>query len=255
MSNASGHTARKYGPLPELPLEVNYEHSKANLIQDEAAHSERRQPEHYDGHQTSPSKDVSDFGEAFASVNDQLRETKIKLNEAVEALASLHSSDGFRESDDRIAMSMKELRHDIRQWSRNFQNQLKKPGVAKTLRLKILQDDQCLFKAVTYNWQHYLASEDDKDISLLVQAYVWKQLLDEVFGRSLWLGGPCKFAPGTVTATAKPCQMLECFKVLQVCCGKPCQVFPENSLLTRAPRGQKKHIDVQSLLPVASADR
>lgn len=121
----------------------------------------------------------------------KIRETEERLDDTVAALASLHSTDSFRQGDDRIARARDELRHDIRIWSRNFHHTSKKT-VLKSLKDNLFaQVDEAPFRVVTPYWRQYLSETNERGPSLLVQAYVWNELLQEVFDQLVWIGGPC----------------------------------------------------------------
>lgn len=217
MSRSSDHQTKK--PLPPRPIEEDIvDTSKPAPIHDEMAQSVEK-PREQNQKQPCNSMNGSDPNETIRSLEHLLEEQENELNNAVAALAQLHSTDPFREGDDRIARRMKELRHDIRQWSRNFHQPSKKPGLAKKIWNGhiLLADGECHFREVTDAWRIYLAPEQEKGVSLLVQAYVWKQIYKKVFDNIVWLGGPCKMP--AVAGSGRFCEMHEAFRVLNVYCG------------------------------------
>lgn len=142
---------------------------------------------------TTRRKDInlSKKNEEYERLNDELRRTQIELYNAVEQLGLLHSSDPFREGDDRIVRKMDELRSDIRQWSLNFYQESKKSGFERFLNsLRGTAEEESPFKEVTVDYAAYL--KDGRGPTLLVQGLIWQILMTAVFDRFLWLGGPCQ---------------------------------------------------------------
>jgi len=114
---------------------------------------------------------------------EKIKTTEKQLNEAVEQLASLHSTDKFREGDDIIARKREELRHDIRQWSKNFRYSTRKgiSWITERIRLAFSGEETPPFQTVTPYYQWYLGDDAENGLSLIVQGFVWKRLLEEVF--------------------------------------------------------------------------
>lgn len=132
-----------------------------------------------------------------------------KLDEMTAELASLqHSTDPFRVGDERIARSRDELYHDIRNWSRNFRILPKKYSIGNFVNMRGSQGD-CPFQVLTPSYDKYLDSETG--LSLLVQSYVWKTLLDEVFGHFIWMGASCRRAS---VGPARTCPIYKSFERL-----------------------------------------
>jgi hypothetical protein len=148
------------------------------------------------------------------NIHVKLRETEKQLDDAVAALASLHSTDPFRVGDDRIARARDELYHDIRNWSKNFRVIPKKFAIGKIVKDAVLgTQDDCPFLEITPSYDRYL--ELETGLFLLVQSYVWKILMEEVFDCFVWTGGLCRRAP---VGTGRNCPIHQSFDRL-------CQVF------------------------------
>jgi hypothetical protein len=206
--------------LPSTPSTQTYAEvaPQKTPLYDKLSQAERRnqhpeqQPQSFDQHHNSngdssrqiappsdPQKEISDDTEGEEYIYEKLRETTQKLDDATAALASLHSTDQYRMGDDRIARVGDELFHDIRQWSRNFHHPTKKTSIKKavveTVRSSIAATgaaEDCPFRTVTPYYLRYLAEDNEKGPSLLVQGYVWKRLLTDVFDRRVWTGGRCR---------------------------------------------------------------
>ncbi|PVH75765.1 hypothetical protein DL98DRAFT_643617 [Cadophora sp. DSE1049] len=138
--------------------------------------------------------------EALAISHERHMAAEAQLNIATEKLASLHSTDPFRESDDSIIRKMEELRHDIKQWSRKLSLGVKKPGVVKKAFKAFLDipDNESPFQGVSRQWRDFLDEEKvENGASKLVQSYVWKYLMIDVFDVDcqVWLGGQCVKGP------------------------------------------------------------
>lgn len=129
-----------------------------------------------------------DLREALEEAWEKMDEMEVTINEQVEKLGSLHSTDQFRLPDDKIERSVNELRADIRHWSKHFQGVPQKNAWAY-----LTQDQSCPFSKVSFEYETYLRA-DDFGPRLLVQSYVWKFLLQMVFGKLLWAGGSCEDA-------------------------------------------------------------
>jgi hypothetical protein len=189
---------------PQTPL-----YDKLSQVERGNQHPEQ-QPQSFDQHQDSngdslrqiappsdPQKEISDETEREEYIYEKLRETTQKLDDATAALASLHSTDQYRMGDDRIARVRDELFHDIGQWSRNFHHPTKKASITKSVVETIRNAatgaaEDCPFRTVTPYYLKYLAEDEEKGPSLLVQGYVWKRLLADVFDRLVWTGGRCR---------------------------------------------------------------
>jgi hypothetical protein len=108
----------------------------------------------------------------------------MQLVEFVARSASMHSNDPYRVGNDKIARDRNLLVADVRQWSRNFNRSPR--GVLRTL---IAGDEpERPFGRVSSEYEHYL-TRHPRGILLLVQRFVWMKLMDEVFQRSVWMGG------------------------------------------------------------------
>lgn len=136
---------------------------------------------------TSGVKD-EDLRDVLEGTLEEMRKKETTIDEMVEKLGMLHSTDQYRLPDEKIVRFVKELRQDIRDWSRNFRGVAQKSGWAL-----ILPDQECPFSKVSYQFQRYL-DEEEFGPQLLVQSYVWKFLCEKVFGKLLWAGGSCEEA-------------------------------------------------------------
>jgi hypothetical protein len=181
--------------------------AESKLPSQNGQHS-RQQERENDGEATRPSLPTRDIDETFECADTQVIKLQLKLDDATAALASLHSTDQFRLGDDRIARLRDELRHDIRQWSRNFHQPHKKSAFAKVLKEANIVAEACPFESISPYYLEYLAEDNEKGPSMLVQSYVWKNLLAHVFYQWAWMGGPCR-GGGT-----KCCRLYESVKAL-----------------------------------------
>jgi len=139
---------------------------------------------------------ISELQKALEEANEQ-------LNRFVEERASLHSNDQFRVGDDKIGRESDLLRADIRQWSRKFTRSTKRS------RFPLNSEQENPFNKVTNQYQYYLQQKDGKGTPLLVQAYVWLHLREEVFHDFAWSGGICAKKGGSAE-----CEVSGSFKTL-----------------------------------------
>lgn len=149
----------------------------------------------------TPDMTDQEVREALAISHERHMLAEAQLTLATEKLASLHSTDPWRESDDSIIRKMEELRHDIKQWSRKLSTGVKKPWAVKKVLKAFLEipDNESPFQGVSRHWRDFLDEEKvENGASKLVQSYVWKYLMIEVFDVDcqVWLGGQCMKGPG-----------------------------------------------------------
>jgi hypothetical protein len=181
--------------------------AESKLPSQNGPHS-RQQERENNGEATRPSFPTRDIDETLECADTQVIELQMKLDDATAALASLHSTDQFRLGDDRIARLRDELRHDIRQWSRKFHQPHKKSAFSKVLKEANIVAETCPFESISPYYLEYLAEDNEKGPSMLVQSYVWKNLLADVFCQWTWMGGPCR------GGGAKYCRLYESARAL-----------------------------------------
>jgi hypothetical protein len=165
------------------------QHTQQTNFQDTGDHGEPSRPE------TPPATARLIDSEPEKSVeraNEDLRKLQMTVDELTAELASQHSNDPYRVGDDKIGRERDVLRQNIRHWSRNFNCSRKKTGIQNILWPILPAEEECPFGNVTPQYEAYLSDKTGKGIYLLVQGYVWKKLLKEVFDHYLWACGQCK---------------------------------------------------------------
>lgn len=145
--------------------------------------------------QVPPNKDIPPRKQTaqvtISELQEELNNAYMQLDEYVAKFASMHSNDPYRVGDDRIAKDRDGLVADVRQWSRNFNRSSR--GVFREISDKIVGNEpENPFERVTSEYARYLSGHS-RGTSLLVQGYVWMQLVAEVFHETsfVWAGGPC----------------------------------------------------------------
>ena len=122
----------------------------------------------------------------IAELQNELMVARMQLDEFVARSASMHSNDPYRVGDDKIARDRDVLVADVRQWSRNFNRSPR--GVLRTLSAG--DEPERPFEKALSEYEHYL-TRHPRGTSPLVRGFVWMKLVDEVFQRSVWMGGYC----------------------------------------------------------------
>jgi predicted DNA binding CopG/RHH family protein len=120
-----------------------------------------------------------------------------RLNEAVLELAALHTSDAYREDDERMLSRVMDLRSDVRRWSQKAV--FTKPGHFAASFSGV----RWPFRAITKFDALYKDTEDLDKFPHLVEAFLWYSFLRRVFGKHAWAGlmpvsscqtnGSCKY--------------------------------------------------------------
>ncbi|KAH8672885.1 hypothetical protein BGZ60DRAFT_514467 [Tricladium varicosporioides] len=140
----------------------------------------------------------------------RLQETEARLDSAVAELSERHLVDPFRQPDDKIGQMMSDLSNDIRHWSKTFHHATRKQGFTQALKERLTGEEENPFARVTPQVDYYLEEECEKGLSLIVQGYVWSQLIKRVFGFLIWTGGPCYHS----SLPGKRCPINESFEHL-----------------------------------------
>ena len=120
-----------------------------------------------------------------------------RLNQAVSDLAALHTSDAYREDDERMLSRVMDLRSDVRRWSQKAF--FTKPGYFPSS----CGGGRWPFRAITKFDALYKDTEDLDKFPHLVEAFLWSNFLRRIFGKHAWAGltpasscqtnGSCKY--------------------------------------------------------------
>lgn len=121
------------------------------------------------------------------------RKEKERAQKLMKTMAEMQSADPFKVDNTSISSSVKELRYGIRNWARAqfLMPSLPAQGVISSLSsrvtgVKVKSPNYERLKYITPYYDEY--TEISQDFAYLLQAYVWRQIVDMIFHEDLWLG-------------------------------------------------------------------
>lgn len=121
------------------------------------------------------------------------RKEKERAQKLMKTMAEMQNADPFKLDNNNITSFVKELRYNIKNWARAQRLVPSHPthGVITTYASRALGvrekgPNYEFLKEITPNYQEY--TESPQDFKLLLQAYVWKRIIEMIFFEDLWAG-------------------------------------------------------------------
>jgi hypothetical protein len=119
---------------------------------------------------------------------------KERSQKLMKTMAEMQNADPFKVDNDNIVSAVKELRYNIKNWvwAQRLIPSLPAQGVISTYVTRAVGGPRDkgpnyeFFNYVTPNWAEY--TEKPTDFRWLLQAYVWKRLVEILFYDDLWAG-------------------------------------------------------------------
>ena len=137
--------------------------------------------------------DLGDYQVKYEQEKERAKELEQRLFRALKELTALHSNDEYRHDDHYFSGELQQLRYLVRDWAhRNFSTQRQGNWLTR-FKAGFAEAADGDFRAITPHFELYLNSDTLRP--KLVRAYVWKELVELVFGKRY---GPLRGNLGTL---------------------------------------------------------
>jgi hypothetical protein len=129
----------------------------------------------------------------LTKVEGLCRKEKERAQKLLKTMADMQSADPYKLDNNHFISEVKALRYNIKNWARaqRLVPSVPPPNIIssylnKTLGASERGPNYDFLKSVTPEYQDY--TESSTDFKWLLQAYVWKRIVDLVFVDELWIG-------------------------------------------------------------------
>lgn len=129
----------------------------------------------------------------ITTIRGAYQKEKERAQKLMKTMAEMQSADPFKLDNTNIASSVKELRYDIKNWAwaQRLVPSLPAQGLISTYASRALGSREKgpnyeFLKDVTPIFHDY--TESSQDFKWLLQAYVWKRIVELIFYEDLWAG-------------------------------------------------------------------